>query len=45
MSVSSRVAGLYSPLVVDVPDWDIFNGPKEITRSKRKHVLFEEAIV
>ncbi|KAK2410068.1 hypothetical protein QL285_045458 [Trifolium repens] len=31
--------------VVDVPDWDIFNGPKEITRSKRKPVVFEEAMI
>jgi hypothetical protein len=28
-------------MVVDVPDWDIFNGPKEITRSRKKPIVFE----
>jgi hypothetical protein len=32
-------------MVVDVPDWDIFNGPKDITRSRRKLVVFEQAMI
>ncbi|KAK2402027.1 hypothetical protein QL285_051581 [Trifolium repens] len=32
-------------MVVSVPDWDIFKGPKEITRSKRKPVIFEQAMI
>ncbi|KAK2449774.1 hypothetical protein QL285_008934 [Trifolium repens] len=32
-------------MVVDVPDWDIFNGPKEITRSRKKPVVFEQAMI
>jgi hypothetical protein len=29
-------------MVVAVPDWDIFNNPKERPRSKKKPVVFEE---
>jgi hypothetical protein len=32
-------------MVVDVPDWDIFNGPKEITRSRKKPIVFEQAMI
>ncbi|KAK2409820.1 hypothetical protein QL285_045222 [Trifolium repens] len=33
-------------MVVAVPDWDIFNNPKERPRSnKKKPVLFEEAMI
>ncbi|WJX85801.1 hypothetical protein P8452_68201 [Trifolium repens] len=33
-------------MVVAVPDWDVFNKPKERLRSnKKKPVLFEEAMV
>jgi hypothetical protein len=29
-------------MVVAVPDWDIFNNPKERPRSSKKPVVFEE---
>ncbi|KAK2362275.1 hypothetical protein QL285_087352 [Trifolium repens] len=29
-------------MVVAVPDWDVFNNPKERTRSSKKPVVFEE---
>jgi hypothetical protein len=32
-------------MVVDVPDWDIFNGPKDITKSRRKPIVFEQAMI
>ncbi|KAK2382125.1 hypothetical protein QL285_069678 [Trifolium repens] len=32
-------------MVVGVPDWDIFNGPKDITRSKKKPTVFEQAMI
>ncbi|KAK2368768.1 hypothetical protein QL285_081940 [Trifolium repens] len=32
-------------MVVGVPDWDIFNGPKDITRSKKKPIVFEQAMI
>jgi hypothetical protein len=32
-------------MVVAVPDWDIFNNPKERPRAKKKPVVFEEAMV
>ncbi|KAK2369623.1 hypothetical protein QL285_082745 [Trifolium repens] len=32
-------------MVVGVPDWDIFNGPKDITRSKKKPTIFEQAMI
>jgi hypothetical protein len=32
-------------MVVAVPDWDIFNNPKERPRSKKKPVVFEEAMI
>jgi hypothetical protein len=32
-------------MVVDVPDWDIFKGPKDITRSRRKPIVFEQAMI
>jgi hypothetical protein len=31
-------------MVVAVPDWDVFNHPKERSRSKNKAVVFEEPI-
>ncbi|KAK2361925.1 hypothetical protein QL285_087030 [Trifolium repens] len=32
-------------MVVNVPDWDIFKGPKDITRSKKKPRLVEQALL
>ncbi|WJX94404.1 hypothetical protein P8452_75823 [Trifolium repens] len=32
-------------MVVGVPDWDIFNGPRDITRSKKKPIVFEQAMI
>ncbi|KAK2381188.1 hypothetical protein QL285_068815 [Trifolium repens] len=32
-------------MVVNVPDWDIFKGPKEITRSRKKPRLVEQALL
>jgi hypothetical protein len=32
-------------MVVGVPNWDIFKGPREITRSKRKPKPIEQEIV
>jgi hypothetical protein len=32
-------------MVVNVPDWDIFKGPKDITRSRKKPRLLEQALL
>ncbi|WJX61598.1 NADH:ubiquinone reductase (H(+)-translocating) [Trifolium repens] len=32
-------------MVVGVPDWDIFKGPKEVTRSRKKPMVVEQAIL
>ncbi|WJX51640.1 hypothetical protein P8452_37817 [Trifolium repens] len=32
-------------MVVNVPDWDIFKGPKDITRSRKKPRLVEQALL
>jgi hypothetical protein len=32
-------------MVVDVPNWDIFNGPKEITRSRKKPKTTEQEMI
>ncbi|KAK2450790.1 hypothetical protein QL285_009890 [Trifolium repens] len=32
-------------MVVNVPDWNIFKGPKEITRSRKKPILVEQALI
>jgi hypothetical protein len=32
-------------MVVGVPDWDIFKGPKDITRSRKKPILVEQALL
>jgi hypothetical protein len=32
-------------MLVDVPDWDIFNGPKEITWSRKKPIVFEQVMI
>jgi hypothetical protein len=32
-------------MVVAVPDWDIFNNPKERPRSSKKPIVFEEPVV
>jgi hypothetical protein len=32
-------------MVVGVPDWDIFKGPKDITKSRKKPRLVEQALL
>jgi hypothetical protein len=32
-------------MVVGVPNWDIFKGPKEITRSRKKPIVVEQPIL
>jgi hypothetical protein len=32
-------------MIVSVPDWDIFKGPKDITRSRKKPLVVEQAML